>query len=157
MNDTLRRSGFLRTSRAFPEDIHQLSVEVNRAYLDIAKNVNDRVIGFFPKNRSIETGERWFLTQAREQGGYRQVFTWDDTNLTIDHGINFLSLTNFIKIYGTFFDGTDWRPLPYVDVVAANNQIGVRVTPTQIIITKGAGAPPACQNGVVVVEFIANP
>lgn len=157
MNDNLRRSGFLRTSRGFPEEIHQLSVEIDRAYVDIARNVNNRVIGFFPKNRSVESGEKWYINQAKEQVGFRQVYSWDDTHLTISHGIDFLSLTNFVKIYGTFFDGTNWWPLPYVDVVAINNQINVQVTPTQIIITKGAGAPPACNNGLVVVEFIGNP
>ena len=157
MNDTFSRSGFLRTSRSYPEDLHQLTVEVSRSYIDIARNVNNRVLGFFTINRSVQTGEKWFITQAKEQVGYRQVFTWNDTNLTITHGIDFASLTNFIRIFGTFFDGTQWWPLPYVDVVAANNQINVKVTSTQIIITKGAGSPPACQNGLVVLEFIGNP
>jgi hypothetical protein len=85
------------------------------------------------------------------------VYQWDDSNLTIAHGINFLSLTNFVRIWGTFFDGTNWQTLPYVDVVAANNQINVKVNATNIIITKGAGTPPTCSNGLVILEWLSNP
>lgn len=157
MNDVLAKSAFLRTSRNFPADIHQLCVEVNRSYLDIAHNVNSRVIGFFTTNRSTVTGENWFISQARRQQGLRQVYQWSDSNLTIAHGIDFLSLTNFVRIWGTFFDGTNWQTLPYVDVLSSTNQINVKVNSTNIVITKGAGSPPACQNGLVVLEFIGNP
>lgn len=156
MNDVLSQVSFLRTSRNFPPEVKQLSIEVDRSYIDIARNVNNRVIGFFTVNRSTVTGENWFITQARRQQGLRQVYRFDDTNLIITHGIQFTSLTNFVRIWGTFFDGTSWQTLPYVDVVAVANQINVRVTSTQIIITKGAGAP-AIQNGLVVVEWIALP
>jgi len=44
MNDVLSKSGFLRTTRTFPEDLHQLCVEVNRSYVDIAHNVNSQQI-----------------------------------------------------------------------------------------------------------------
>lgn len=157
MNDTFSKSGFLRTSRSFPEDIHQLTVEINTAYVDIARSVNNRVIGFFPVNRSIETGESWRITQNKPQTGYRQVYKWDDSNLTITHGIQFSSLTNFVRIWGTFLDGSgNYETLPYVDVLNVTNQINVKITPTQIIITKGAGAPPTCKNGLVIVEWIGN-
>ena len=157
MNDTFSKSGFLRTSRSFPEDLHQLTVEVNTAYVDIARNVNNRVIGFFPVNRSIETGESWRITQNKPQTGYRQVYRWDDSNLTITHGIKFLSLTNIVRIWGTFLDGSgNYETLPFVDVTNVTNQITVKVTQTQIIITKGASAP-TCSNGIIVIEWIGNP
>lgn len=156
MIDVMNQASFLRTSRAFPETPKELSVEVNRTYIDIARNVNTRVIGFFILNRSTVTGESWFITQNKRQQGLREVYRFDDANLIITHGIQFASLTNFIRIWGTFFDGTSWQTLPYVDVVSVTNQINVRVTSTQIIITKGAGAP-AIQNGLVVLEWLANP
>jgi len=157
MNDVLSKSGFLRTTRTFPEDLHQLCVEVNRSYVDIAHNVNSRVIGTFPTNRSIVTGENWYITQAKKQQGVRQVYQWSDTNLTIAHGLDFLSLTNFVRIWGTFFDGTNWQALPYVDVVNATNQINVKVNATSILITKGAGSPPACTKGLICLEYLGNP
>lgn len=157
MNDVLSKGAFLRTSRNFPPDLHQLTVEVNRSYVDIASTVNNRVIGFFTVNRSTVTGENWFITQNKRQQGLRQVYRWDDTNLTIAHGINFLSLTNIIRIWGTFFDGTAWQTLPYVDVVSVTNQITVNVDDTNINIVKGAGTPPTCTNGLVIIEWLALP
>ena len=148
---------FLRTSREFPEDIKQLTVEVNRSYVDIANTVNNRTISIFTVNRNALTGENWFITQNRRQQGFRQVYQWSDTNLTIPHGINLSSLTNFVRIWGTFFDGTNWWPLPYVDLTNVNNQINVKVNAKNIVITKGAGTPPACQNGLVILEWISNP
>jgi len=157
MNDTFVKSGFLRTAKSFPLEVEELSGEVNRTYVDIARNVNIRVIGFFPINRSIETGEGWYFFQNRKQSGYRQVYQWSDSNLVITHGIQFASLTNFVRIWGTFLDGAgNYETLPYVDVVNVTNQINVKVTPTQIIITKGSGAPPTCSNGLVIVEWIGN-
>lgn len=157
MNDVINRGAFLRTSRNFPEDAKLLSSEVNRSYVDIARNVNNRTIGFFTVNKSMVNGEQWFITQNERQQGLRQVYQWSDSNLTIAHGINFLSLTNFTRIWGTFFDGTNWQTLPYVDVTSANNQINVKVNSTNIVITKGVGTPPACKNGLVILEFISNP
>ena len=158
MNDLLSRAGFLRTSRNFPsDDPKQLSVEVNRAYVDIASKMNNRTIGLFPINRAIANGEAWYVSKGQKQEGLRQVYSWSDSNLTITHGISLYSLTNFVRIWGTFFDGNNWQTLPYVDVTAANNQINVNVNSTQIVITKGGGAPPSCSNGLVVIEWISQP
>ena len=161
MNNVLSKSSFLRTSRNFPPDLHQLTVEVNRSYTEIANTVNNRVIGFFTVNRSTVTGENWFITQNKRQQGLRQVYRWDDTMLvgttiTISHGIDFLSLTNIVRIWGTFFDGTSWQTLPFVSVTLITNQITVAVNATDIVITKGATAP-TCENGLVILEWIANP
>ncbi len=157
MNDVLSKGAFLRTSRSFPNEMGELTFEINKSYVEIANTVNNRVIGFFTVNRSTVTGENWFITKNMKQQGLRQVYRWDDTHLTIAHGIDFLSLTNFVRIWGTFFDGTSWQDLPYVDVLSATNQIKVSVNATNIVITKGGGAPPTCTNGLVILEWIANP
>ena len=157
MNDIISKSSYLRTSRSFPEDAKLLSSEINRSYVDIARAVNNRTNGFFPTDRSIANGENWFITQAARQQALRQVYKWNDSNLTIAHGINFMSLTNFVRIWGTFFDGTNWQDLPYVDVLNVTNQINVKVNATNIVITKGAGTPPTCTNGLVILEYIALP
>lgn len=156
MNEEVFSGAFLRTSRSFPEDIHQLAIEINRTYIDIARAVNNRVNAVFTINRSNATGESWFLRENRRQAGIRQTYEWDDSNLTIAHGINLSTLSNVVRIFGTFYDGTNWQLLPYVDVVAVTNQIAVEVTPTQIVITKGGGAP-TCTEGLVTLEFLANP
>lgn len=162
MNDVINKGPFLRTSRSFPVDSKLMQSEMNRSYVDIAHKVNSRTIGFFTIDRSIVNGEQWFITQNQKQQGLRQVYRWDDTLLvgsviTIAHGINFMSLTNFIRIWGTFFDSTNWQTLPYVDVVNVTNQITVEVNKTNIVITKGAGSPPTATNGLVILEWLANP
>jgi hypothetical protein len=162
MNNVINGSSFLRTSRNFPADLNQLAIESDRAYIDIARNVNNRTIGFFTVNRQTVGGENWVIEQNKRQQNLRQVYNWNDdggtlTTITIAHGINFFTLSNFVRIWGTFFDGTNWQTLPYVDVISATNQINVKVNSTDIIIIKGAGAPPLCSNGLVILEWISVP
>jgi hypothetical protein len=85
----------------------------------------------------------------------RNVFEFSDSNLTITHGINLAGVSYFTRIYGTFFDGTYWWPLPYVDVTSATNQINVSVSATQIIFKKGGGSPPAVSNGLIIIEWLS--
>jgi hypothetical protein len=150
---TVNPTPFIRTSRNFPQDPQALSVEINRSYVDIANAVNFRIIGIFPANVSAQTGESWFLTSNR-QLGFRQVYTFTSAG-NIPHGINFLDYGPFVKIYGTFTDGSIWYPLPYVDTTAANNQINVVVNSTNIVITAGAGSPPSIVSGTIVLEWIS--
>lgn len=150
------QSPFLRTTRTFPEESQPLSVEINKAYVDIANAMNSRTVGIYPTNRPIVNGESFFVTSSRQQV-LQQVYTFSDSSLTISHGINFASVSYFKPIQGAFFDGTSWQDLPYVDVTAANNQINVRITSTQIIITKGGGSPPAIVKGILIVQWLSNP
>lgn len=150
---------FLRTSRNFPEDLKQLTVEMNRSYVDIANKVNSRTIGIFTKNVPSINGEEWFINSLNQkQQGSRKVFVFGSiagaTN--IPHNLNITNLT-FVRIFGTFTDGTNWYPLPYVDVVSATNQVNVIVTPTNIVITPGGGTPPTISSGVVVIEWLSQP
>jgi hypothetical protein len=146
---------FLRTSRNFPLDAQPLAVEVNKSYVDIANAVNSRTIGLFSTTRPAITGEEWFYFQNQKQQTFRQLYTFTAAG-SIAHGINFANIAGFSRIYGTFTNGTNWYPLPYVDVVSATNQVNVIVTPTNIVITAGGGAPPAITNGFVVLEWLSN-
>ena len=145
---------FLRTSRSFPMEAQPLSVEINKSYVDIANSVNARTIGQFTTNRPVPSGESWFLRNQRQQG-LRQAWEFTGSNLSINHGINISFIYAFTKIYGTFTDGTNWYPLPYVDTTDVINQVSVEVTPTQIVITAGGGAP-TISTGIVVLEWISN-
>lgn len=153
----LQQSPFLREQRQFPSfDVGRLANQMDHAYIDIASKMNYRTVGLFATDFQIVNGESWFLHgQPNRQQGLRQVYPFSDSSLTIAHGINFTTLTNFTRIYGTFFDGTQWQTLPYVDVVAANNQIKVDVNATNIVVTKGAGAPPTIANGLIILEWIS--
>lgn len=153
MNNTVNRAPFLRTSREIPEELHQLTVEVNKAYVEIAAYVNDRTIGIFPATKSAVTGESWFISGSRQQT-LRQVYPFTGSTLTIDHGITFANIAGFTRIYGTFLASGTWFPLPYVDPIAATNQIGIAVNATQILIT-GPNAV-GINSGYVVLEWLSN-
>jgi len=150
---------FLRTSRDFPTDnLQALGVELSKSYIDIANVLNARTIGLFPTTNPAINGEAWYLSGSNQkQQAQRQAFLFSDSSLTITHNINFVNVSYFTRIWGTFFDGTYWNTLPFTDIAAANNQINIKVSSTQIIVTKGAGAPPAISSGVIVLEWISNP
>ena len=143
---------FLRVQRLFPQEAQPLSVEVDRAYTDTANAMNARTLGLYTKNDSIQNGETWYQDGLKYQG-FRQFYTFTAAG-NIAHGINLSNIFAFTKIYGTFTDGTNWYPLSWTDVTAANNQINVYVTPTNIVITSGGGAPPSIQSGLIVLEWI---
>lgn len=144
---------FLRTSRAFPEQAQPLSVELDKAYIDTANAMNVRTIGLFPTNSAAQTGETWFVTPTRQEG-FRQLYTFTAAG-NIAHGLDLNLIGGFTKIYGTFTNGTNWYPLPYVDVSSSTNQVNVIVTPTNITITAGGGSPPSITSGFVVLEWIS--
>lgn len=147
------QSPFLRTSRTFPTESQPLSVEIDRSYLDIANAVNQRTIGLFPIARSAITGESWFTNNNQKQQTLRQVYTFTTAG-NIAHGINFSNISAFTRIYGTFTDGTNWYPLPFVETNNVNNQVSIALTPTNIVITSGAGATPN-PSGYVVLEWLS--
>ncbi len=83
----VNQSPYLRTTRDFPEDSHQLSVELERAYIDIAARVNDRTIGIYTTNRPAVTGSSYYLSGQIRQQELRQVYTFTST-ASITHCIN---------------------------------------------------------------------
>src|SRR5580692_2930189 len=147
-SNVVNSTAYLRTSRDFPEDPQALRMELNKSYIDSANAINSRIIGIFSTNRPAVNGEEWFLAGVKQQG-LRQVYTFTAAG-NIAHGINLTNIYGFTKIYGTFTDGTNWYPLPYVDISAANNQVNIYVSPTNIVITSGGGSPPGISSGFCV-------
>lgn len=146
---------YLRVQRTFPEESQELSVEIDKTYIDIANAVNQRTIGTFSSDITFATGEDWYLPpNGTKMHALRKVYVITGAG-SYPHGINFNNITSISRIWGTFTDGTNWYPLPYVDATAANNQIQVVVSPTNIVITAGAGTPPTITSGLVVIEWIS--
>lgn len=146
---------FLRTSRDFPEDdIYQLTVEIDRSYIDIATKVNDRTIGLFPTTVPAINGEAWFLAKNQKQQGFRQVYTFTSTT-AIAHGITFSNISAFVRCWGEFTDGTNWYGLIHASNVAIVGQISFYLTPTNITFVVGAGAP-ALTQGTIVLEWVSD-
>lgn len=153
---TFQQAPYLRNQRQFPnENLKDLSKEVDLAYIDIASKVNERSIGIYAVNYSMVTGDQWYLTGSNQkQQTLRRLYTFTAAG-NIAHGLTLTQLSAITKIYGTFTDGTNWLPLPYVDVISVTNQVNVYVSPTNIVITAGAGTPPTITSGYVVLEWLS--
>lgn len=154
MSTPINNIPYLPTTRKFPQDLPELETEIAKSYVDTANAVNARIIGIFELAQSI-TGERWFSTNSTNNQTKRQtqrkVFQFSDASLTFAHGIT--GVTLYTRIWGAFTDGTIFYPLPYVNPTAAN-QVGVSVSATQVVVTKGGGAP-VITSGIVVLEWLS--
>jgi hypothetical protein len=145
---------YLRTSREFPEEPKILIRELDKMYLDVANNVNTRIIGLFPKNTPAITGEKWFLTNNIPQQTLRKVFTFTATT-SINHNISVTSPSQFIRCFGSYTNGTNTFGLPFATSVAVAGLITFYVTSTQIVFLVGAGAP-ALTSGTIVLEWLSS-
>lgn len=146
---------YLRTSRLFPDDNAQaLSVEVDRSYLEIASAVNARTIGVFALNNQTVNGESWYFSGAsKKEQGLRQVYTFTAAG-SFAHNINLSTVTRFTKPFGSFTDGTNWYGAIYASNTAIAGQISFYITPTNIVVLAGAGAP-TITTGIIVLEWLS--
>lgn len=162
MNNNVSQSPYLRTSRQFPEDLKNLSIEVNRSYVDTANAVNNRTISIFPTNRSVVTGESWFLSSNQRQQTLRQVYSFGAiaAGAELDIPIGITNFVSFTRIYGTVItDIIDYRPLPYVDPTTLTTSmtilVGIVAGIQQIRIVLGATSPNVT-SGIAVLEYLSN-
>lgn len=147
---------YLRTSRSFPEDMHEMSIEMNKAYIDIANAVNNRTIGIFTTVNPSATGDNWFINKGQKQQSLRQVYLFDGTTgATLAHGLKWASIQSFTRVYGEFTDGTNWYGLISGSNVAIAGQVVVYIDPTNINFLIDAGAP-TITRGHVVLEWLSN-
>ena len=152
---TINNNPYLRQQRDFPHDDPQaLGVELDRSYVDIAQQVNTRTIGIFALNFSIVNGESWYLAgSSQKQQALRQVYLFTGTG-NIAHGITapFPMFTS--KCYGSFTDGTNSYGAIYASNTAIAGQVSFYITPTNIVVLAGAGAP-SITSGLIVLEWLS--
>jgi hypothetical protein len=150
---------YLRTSREFPfHDVKELAFEINKAYVDIANDVNNRVIGIFPVTRPAITGESWFLKGNQKQQTFRQVYNISanaGAPVNTDHMINLNSISAISRSFGSFTDGTNWYGLIFGGFAGAVGQIVYAIDVSQIVFFKDAGSPNFV-SGFVVIEWLSN-
>jgi hypothetical protein len=146
---------YLRTTREFPEEIRQLTVEINKSYLDIANVVNNRTIGLYPTTRPAITGESYFIRRNERQQTFRQVYVFT-TTASIAHGISIIDPNQFTLCFGSYTDGTNSYGLIFGTSVAIAGQISFYITATQIVFVVGAGAP-ALTAGKIVLHWLSQP
>lgn len=155
MTSRVQQSPFLREQRNFPaESIQAFSLEVDRAYVDIAQKVNTRTIALYANQNVIVTGERWYLENQSEGKQTQRIVLQFTAAGTYPHNVNLSTSLGVTKITGTFTDGTNWYPLPYVSTTVTN-QVSVSVTPTNVVITAGSTAP-VITSGFVIIEFLSS-
>jgi len=156
-SNVVNQTAYLRTAKEFPEEIHQLSFEVNRTYVDIANAVNNRTIGIYPANRPAVTGNSFFQTTTRRQT-FRQIYTVTASDIAagfINHNIKNVVPGQFINCFGSYTDGTDTFGLFFASSTSIAGQTTFYVTSTQIILLVGAGAP-VLTTGLIVIEWLTN-
>lgn len=163
----LQKAPYLRNQRFFPnENVKELSVENDRAYIDIASKVNERIIGLYALNIPVITGEAWFFLGSNDrQQSLRQLYQVPSTtvdNTTIELGFKLSDIYQISpKSYGSYTNGTDWFGLIYASNVPITGQYtfylhvnALSTTSDQIVIRVGAGAP-SITTGSIVVEWIS--
>ena len=146
---------YLPTSRNFPQEVSQLTVEIDKSYVDTANAVNNRTISIFPTTRPVINGESWFLTNNRRQEALRQAYNVIST-APIPHGINTSNIGQFIRMFGTYTNGTNFYGLIAGSNIAIVGQISFYLTSTNITFLSGAGAP-TLTSGLEVLEWLSQP
>ena len=156
MNNSPRLNApYLRTSRSFEEDLHQMSIEMNKAYIDTANCVNARTIGLFPTNKPITNGESWFFDRNLKQQGLRQIYNVLSTS-PIPHGIILDEISFFTKCSGSYQDSLgNWNGLIFANNVAIAGQISFYIDATNIVFMVDVGAPTLIK-GLVVLEWLSD-
>jgi hypothetical protein len=123
-------------------------------YVDVASAVNNRVISIFPTRKPAITGESWFISQNKRQQTLRQVYTFTST-AAINHDIDLTRIDGFTFTFGEYTDGTNWYGLVPGSNVAIAGQVSFYVSPTQIVLLSGAGAP-AVTSGRLVLTWLSD-
>lgn len=160
-SNIVNRDPYLRTTREFPEELHQLSTECNRAYRDTASCVNERTIGIYPTGNPAVTGDQYFLVANTKRQTLRQVYTFTST-ANINTNVKVTDPSQFIRAFGAYSDGTNCYGLIYGTKIAIAGQIGFYIdcstTTKNIIFTLGAGAPPISSTigGRIVLEWLSS-
>lgn len=159
-SNVVNQVAYLITTRNFPEQAKDLSVELSRTYIDIANAVNNRTIGLFPTNRPAISGNSYFISNNQKNQSQRQVFTFTST-ANIPHPIVYNQTPYIGAMYGQYTNGTNWYGLIHGTSVAIAGQISFYLTPNagttpgNIVFVLGAGAP-ALTKGIIVLEWLSN-
>lgn len=153
---TIQQSPYMRLQRNFPDDNPQaLSIEIDRFHVETATKLNAREIGIYGLGFQIINGQQWFITgQVNKQQALRRLYKFTAAG-NIAHEINWAGLFMVSpNSYGTFTDGTNWYGAVYGSNVAIAGQVSFYVTPTNIVVLSGGGAP-AITSGYINLEWVS--
>jgi len=162
MNNVTNQIAFLRTSREFPEELHQLTVEVNKAYVDTALVVNNRIISTFSVNKPSRDGENWYFTTQRQEG-FRQVYPFlvIANGNTINLGFKLSSISQPTRCWGQFLDSSgNYSGVIWSSTVGVVGNLAfylaVNASPkTDVITFVSDVTTPTVVSGFIVIEWIS--
>ena len=162
MSSIINQNAYLPTSRSFPEDPTDLSMELSKAYIDITNAVNGRTISLFPANHVALTGEGWFYNNQKQQS-LRKIYPFTVAG-SFPHGINFFNYLNVPRGFGSYVDttGNNSYGVIYGTNVPISGQVSFYITKNSapnvldgnIIILSGAGAP-SIKTGTIIIEWLS--
>lgn len=156
------QSPFLPTTQVFPEELSERLIVLTDNYTSVAQSINQREIGTFETIEQLNGQQFFNITDPeKKRFAYRKVFKIgaisQGTAFMTAHGISGVnSTTIFTHIYGTCVTNVvDNRPIPYADVTAIDQQIGIKVDLININIFNGTGAP-SITSALIVLEYLKN-
>jgi hypothetical protein len=149
---------FIDASSYYDMDDQQLQIKMGSIYGDMAGAINGKVIGTYDIVEQI-SGKQFYnsTTPQNLRTGFRKVFSFGaivpGATLPIDHGLT--NITQYTFIGGVCLTAFDSRPIPYASANFVTDQIGIRVTSTQIEIFNGATGTPII-SGEITLEYLKN-
>lgn len=145
-------SPYLPISYDFNNEPEVLPSQLNSTYSSIALRLNNREISLYDQQETL-TGQKWTnpLNLQVPNQTFRKVFPFTAAGSTA-HNIS--SLTQVLG-WGGFTDGTNFYGAIHGSNVAIAGQVSFYVTPTNIVILSGAGAP-SITSGIIVLEYLKN-
>jgi len=152
---------YLRNSRSFPDELLQLSTETDKAYVEIARSVNDRTIGLYPINKPSITGNKYYFESSPQQS-LRQMYPVSDSLVDIPIGFKVSNIYTIANMYGTYTDDINvYAFIPGAPTAIAGQIIfyifvDTGSTRTDVIRFVPGASPPAIQSGLIVLEWISN-
>lgn len=145
-------SPYLPTSFRFSEDDKILISQLTRMYGSVAYRLNNREISIYDFVERL-TGQKWTdpnnLQVPKET--FRKIFSF---NAAGSFAHNITGITQVLA-WGGYTDGTNFYGAIFGSNVATAGQVTFYVTPTNIVVLSGAGAP-AITSGVIVLEYLKN-
>lgn len=142
----------------FAYDWDQYLEQWTNLYRKVAIKVNGKERAIYPLELEILNDQRFFTVGDTRsyRSVFRKVFHFGavaaGVTLVIPHLIT--GMTEFTHIYGTATTAVpDYRPLPYVSVIAVNQGTQLVVGAANINIVNGAAATPLV-SGIIVLEYV---
>jgi hypothetical protein len=155
MNENTQKSPFLPLQRNFlHKNTNDLTVVLDKSYVEIASRVNERSIGIYAPGNAITTGDKYYM-QGQPESSQRCLYMVSSAPTTIPHNIDMQNINVITKMYGQYTDGTSWYGLIADDNKGITNQITFSLDQTNINVLS-TGTPNPLIRGIIVIEWTAN-